>query len=434
MAKVKDEKRPAPGYSLFSRITAQLAHPALRTVLTAKSEMDRVRAIGKRPKILFERPHDGQPIVLLALYEKGRLRPDILRLLAASKRLGYYTIGVNTLRLSAPDTLRDCLDCYIERPNYGRDFGSYKTGFLHLFERRADRDCPRLLLVNDSVYYSEDRLEPFLREMMESDVEVLGSTENYEINYHLGSFCIAMAGDVLRHPRFLRYWRRYRLTDVRPVVIKRGEMGLSRTLKRCASSEDQVRALYDSVRFSEFIADADPGTMDRVVRLTRRGDLTPARRFLLKEQMEVIERDFLFRPIEVDELTTTQATLDDLRRDSAYLGSYSGMVSAIRSRLISQEHEDLDWLHRSVVARLVDIFRQHSQIHQSPAILLDMGLPIVKLDLVYRGMGNMADVNTVCDLLSDRDAAELRKLLLARPFGGDTLFGWRRAAFMNGLI
>jgi hypothetical protein len=81
----------------------------------------------------------------LALYEKGRLRSDIENLLITAKSLGMYVLAVNTLKVHNPDGLKDKIDCYIERPNFGRDFGSYQTGFLHIYTRRDGsrivKDC-----------------------------------------------------------------------------------------------------------------------------------------------------------------------------------------------------------------------------------------------------------------------------------------------------
>lgn len=224
-------------------------YPLARSLVTLQSEANRLKSFGKRPRVHFEAPHDGERIVLLALYQKGELRPDLVRLLKAAKAQGLYVMGVNTLRLSDPDSVRDLIDCYIERPNFGRDFGSYKTGFLHLYARGWDKTCPRLLMINDSVYYSTRGLDKFLTDMTTSDIEVLGATENYEIRHHLGSFCIAMAQSILCHDLIKKYWRNYSLTDVRPTVIRRGEMKLSRTLKSCVSKPSQFRALYDSSRF-----------------------------------------------------------------------------------------------------------------------------------------------------------------------------------------
>jgi hypothetical protein len=117
---------------------------------------------------------EKQGILLLALYEKGVLRDDIVRLIEEAKAAGLYVIGVNTLKLRDPSGLSGLLDCYIERPNFGRDFGSYRTGFLHLFERGWAKRCSRLLMANDSVFYTGDKLAKFIDDMMTSEIEVLG--------------------------------------------------------------------------------------------------------------------------------------------------------------------------------------------------------------------------------------------------------------------
>lgn len=214
---------------MMSYIHTVTLYPAARMIVACQSGLQRIKTINEKQVVHIEREYKDQPIILLALYQKGRLRPDIMRLLHVAKAQGLYVIGVNTLKLKDPDALRGLVDCYIERPNFGRDFGSYKSGFLHVFSRKWDKTCPRLIMLNDSVFYSTRGLEKFINDLSTSDVEVLGGTENYEIEYHLGSFCISMAQSVLRSARLKSYWNSYRLTDVRPVVIKQGEMRLSRT-------------------------------------------------------------------------------------------------------------------------------------------------------------------------------------------------------------
>jgi hypothetical protein len=63
-----------------------------------------------------------------------------------------------------------------------------------------------------------------------------------------------------------------------------------------------------------------------------------------------------------------------------------------------------------------------------------MGLPIIKLDGLYRGIFNVMDVNLITQQLDETEADELEDLLYARPYGGDVLVGWKRSAFMRGLI
>jgi len=75
-----------------------------------------------------------------------------------------------------------------------------------------------------------------------------------------------------------------------------------------------------------------------------------------------------------------------------------------------------------------------SQIHQNAAVLLEIGLPIIKLDGLYRGMFNNYDVLRLQKKLNETEARELSALLLDRPYGGQMLYGWKRAAFLRGLI
>ena len=106
---------------LISQIYNVLFYPMARVIVGAQSEYQRFRSLGKTPKIHCESPYAGQPILLLALYQKGQLRPDLIRLLQAAKAQGLYVLAVNTLKLKDPGAVEGLIDCYIERPNFGRD-------------------------------------------------------------------------------------------------------------------------------------------------------------------------------------------------------------------------------------------------------------------------------------------------------------------------
>lgn len=75
-----------------------------------------------------------------------------------------------------------------------------------------------------------------------------------------------------------------------------------------------------------------------------------------------------------------------------------------------------------------------SQMHKNASMLLHLGLPIIKLNGMYRGMFNVYDILRISNLLTGQENNELQQILLERPFGADTLIGWRRAAFIVGLI
>lgn len=239
---------------LVSYLHTLTLYPAARAIVTYQSERQRWKAMGQKSTVHFETTYAGQRIMLLALYEKGQLRPDVVRLIESARAEGLYVLAVNTLKLQDPVALQGLIDCYIERPNFGRDFGSYQTGFMHVFKNNWHETCPRLLMINDSIFFSSERMPKFLNDLMTSEIEVLGATENYDIEYHLGSFCIAMSKSILKNDAILKYWHNYRLTDVRPRVIKRGELKLSKILKRCVSVNDNFNALYSASRYGAAIA------------------------------------------------------------------------------------------------------------------------------------------------------------------------------------
>ena len=419
--------------SLTSWLIAPLIYPALRIGLGAKSEIDRVRYWSQPTRIHWETPPGARPILVLALYEKGRLRPDVLRLLDTARDQGFSVVAVNTLKLMDPETLRDRIDTYIERPNYGRDFGSYRTAFLHIHERGWDRECPRLLMLNDSVFYARRHLAAFLRDMRDHEAEVLGATENYEINYHLGSFAIAMSGKILRHPRIRNYWRRYRLTDVRPSVIHGGEMKLSRALRRAVSSEDQMTALFNARRFIA-TANQDPAFLDEALKNSCVSTLIGWKRWLPSEFVADYMDQYTINRLPIERLEIAVDTDVERVAERFAATSASEIINFLKLDLSPGSTIDEAQVRSVLAARLGEVFLSGSQIHRNSAILLMMGLPIVKLDGLYRGTFVIEDVQAICRHLSPEDAKELRDLLMTRPFGGDILFGWRRMAFMRGLL
>jgi hypothetical protein len=353
------------GYSLKKIIYHTFKYPLIGWMAFKSLPAQRQAAITP-DKLIIDTPYHGQPIVLVALYQQGIIRPDIARLLLLAKEMGLFVIGVNNARLSEPVTAY--FDIYIERYNFGRDFSSYKAGFEKVFQLSEVTPCPRLLMLNDSVYYDTTRLKHFLDTLIHTDIEVLGATENLELEHHLGSFCISMTGSILRHPLFHRYWAQYKSTDVRLLVIYRGELQLSHCLKACASSPMQFQALYG--------------------------------------------------------LTFLEKTLSDKNNVATF-------------QALARRSKHLPWPtlpSSATVNEILDYTKQRSQIHANNAFLLHMGLPIVKLDGYYRGVFSAEDVLILCNELPSSEADELKTLLLRKPFGHDTLFGWQKILFMWGLI
>lgn len=408
-------------------------YPGAWCLLHLKSEISRWLLRWRRSRVWFETPYRGEKILLVALFEKGKLRPDVVALLDAAKAAGLYVLAVNTRRLDSPDALQGKIDCYIERPNFGRDFGSYKSAFLHLFERGWHKTCPRLLMVNDSVYFDRTRLPAFLSAMLADGPEVLGSTENYEIEHHLGSFCIALGGTILANPALRAFWQKFRLSDVRPVVIRRGEMGLSRTLKKCASSESEFAALYDSRRALEAITD-DDDLLDFAVRNARSSTHVHWKRVSLGDVAETYMKSHMLNALEYADFEARIDVGGNAVTERTFVNSRKDLGAFLSTMLAPDSALDSDILRQMTIANVLETFMEGSQIHQNAVFLLRMGLPIVKLDGMYRGMFSELDVQRLVSLLGKDEGAVLSRELLNRPYGGKVLFGWKRAAFMRGLI
>jgi hypothetical protein len=421
---------------VISYIRTLSLYPAARTIVTAQSEMQRWKTMGQKPKVHFEAPYDGRKIMLLALYQKGELRPDVLRLIKSARAEGLYILAVNTLKLREPESLKGVIDCYIERPNFGRDFGSYKTGFLHVFDRSWHEQCPRLLMINDSIFFTEERMPKFLNDMMNSSIEVLGATENYEIEYHLGSFCIAMSQVILENKNFQHYWRQYRLSDVRPRVIKRGEMGLSKTLRRSISSPMQMRALYGSSQFLKRL-NVEPDLRDFLIQNSRTSDLLHWDQFSATDIASFLRARFLaptnlFEPSKGAELQVNVSP--ESLQEEHFISDSQSLEEYLFLHVTNKNRVEPEIVKDSIISAMSQIFMNGSQIHQNAPVLLYMGLPIVKLDGMYRGMFNIYDIQRISRLLLPAEAEHLQQILMERPFGGSTLVGWKKAAFLSGLI
>ena len=411
--------------------------PLALAILFIKSEVNRFRGWMKPQKLLWQKDYsNGQQILLFAAYQYGALRRDTIKLLQAARKQGLYVLVVNTGKIKTIKEHDDLIDCYIERQNHGRDFGSYKAGFQHIFENAWEKNCPRLLLMNDSVFVSETTIDAFVKDMMTSEIEVLGSTENYEVEHHLGSFCIAMAGSILNKERFKKFWNRYRNSDMRPTVIRRGEMGLSKALKRCASSSSSThfKALYDSTRFLTACQHED-GFMDHALVNARTCDIishwpryspnTIAGDYSAARLMPIIDTNVADLDIAFDEKDPIE---------SVSLTSMEDAINHLKRITRSSDSFDPADFKEFAIGQMVYVFMQGSQIHQNQAALLQMGLPIVKIDGLYRGMFNIEDILRVSNHLTPEDVRHAHPLLLARSYGGTTHMGWKRTAFIRGLI
>lgn len=432
------------GKSMFKRIVYFCLKQMILAFMAIGSFQNYIKSLFVGDKIVVNTIHKDEPILLLAQYEKSLLRPDILNLLKVAKKLGLYTITVNTQKLTDTELTdkKKIIDTYIGIFNFGRDFGSYKKGFNYIFKKGFHKHASRIVMLNDSVFYEPSRLEAFLKELVTTRKEVLGATQNFEINYHIGSFCISLAKSITNHKRFINYWRSFRRTDLRRAVIHRGEMGLSKVLSRIVSNQSSMQVIYNQHMVSQFLregrqVDKKVSQWNKLLRQSSyvdwkcehlnallnefiethnivfqnsnqfKNENNAEDRFIFTQKKHIFESEFSY--------------IDSMDQAKKILMKYG-------AKNLCEVFEDF------VIARFVEQTRYGSQIHQNNACFVYMGLPLIKLDGIYRGMFNDIDVNNFKLLMDKGTYDKLENLLFDKPFGSNTFFGWKKLAFETGLI
>ncbi len=424
----------------INQIFSNISIPYIYLYLYTLSFINFVKSLFKRDVIYENKIYKGQSVLLLALFEKGVLRNDIKRLLQIAKDKGLYVVAVNTKKLQKDELtiVVDLIDVYIEQFNYGRDFGSYKKGFNYLYRSDVAKGSPKVLMLNDSVYYDSDRLGLFIDEMLDERFEVRGATENFEINYHLGSFAICFDNKIVNDKRFKKYWSGYALTDVRPAVIERGEMGLSKVLNSIVSNELKIGACYNAKRVRSFLRQRE--NLLLYIMFLRKSDLVDWRTRspvdLIDSFLDLTHLSKLKKSDRVDgknNIPTIHLQRDARDKLSIFVTELEDIHLVFNQ--FSNLNQNIDsYFYDFVRNELVENSRSGSQIHQNNACFLLMGMPIIKLDGIYRGMFSEQDVFAFEKILSERNFNELIDLLYSKPYGGNTLKGLKNAAFKRGLI
>lgn len=169
----------------------------------------------------------------------------------------------------------------MERPNIGYDFGGYRDGVLFLREYLPK--LRRFYILNDSAWII-DAPQTWFHQVRALNVDFCGATSNYEVkrvaiqkfsdvdwiltpnhrNHHYASYALAFGPKVLQDDFFISFWRRYKLSDDKKRVVRRGEIRLSQNvLSRNFSHATTCPVL----NLNQEIAALDNRELDRVAQL-----------------------------------------------------------------------------------------------------------------------------------------------------------------------
>jgi hypothetical protein len=375
---------------------------------------------------------DSKVFAIFAIYEKGNIRNDVMRALEVLADLNYSIILVNSRKLNEESRVKisKVVFSYIERPNYGRDFGSYKDGFLWLYKKHRDKylAADRLLFLNDSVYYSRNSLSEFFKLLRDNSVDALGATINHDRYTHIGSFCLSVGPAIIARDEFVDYWKKYRKTDLRPNTIKNGELKLSRTISRISSGDLGLHAIYSQDEISRRLHE-DENLLRTCHNASRRSaKMWQAVRPNIRVSM--IREDTLINPRSSNAMIEQESVTEFFAHADSFDDGYKAFKYGV-----SGDDSTMFANYKKFMASFIgnDLHRG-SPIHIGSTILPYLGCPIIKLDLEFRGVIDTYDRLTICSALEPEDAKEFAELSSSRPYGGWTLSGWKLAAFFYGYL
>jgi len=443
----------------FVQLKHRLQTPAITIYFNLLSIKGKIKwFFSQKYKVIkSEDLQDKKNIVLFAMYQKDVFRRDVINLLKTLKENNIYVIGVNTQKIKK-DSIGEIdkyFDVYINRYNYGRDFGSYKLGFQKIiFQKLANRDFDRVLMINDSVFYSSKNLNFFVNEMLGSEFEVAGATENFDVQHHLGSFCIKMDKKIIDNKKFKKFWNSYVVNDVRPNIIKKGELGLSKCLKSCVTNEADFGAVFGSkLLMKKLIDENDKYLFSNIKALTRQNQNVHWKTFTVQDMFGLINQN-IFNKYHIQNTAKSSSTnitmtgsdsssemssintISQAERDkSSMVFSLDDLTVFLRQNLaeFDEEKHGKDILEK-IAHYWYLVFREGSQVHQNAALLLYFGCSIVKMDGTLRGFWTSKEIEPMADFMNVEDFSDLSQRLYSKNNLGESLIGWRHVAFLKGFI
>ena len=186
-------------------------------------------------------------IVIFLIFPKGGLESSTLRAFDYFTEHGYSVLAVSNVALPETEQLTLLQHCwrYMERPNFGYDFGGYRDAVLWLSSRLQTLE--RLVIFNNSTWFPLPGSRDWLKDAEALDVDFVGAASNFGTpradvdrfrqmtwnyrsdhrNFHYCSFALLMRPNVFRNDVFLDFWKHLKLTDKKKRIVRRGEIGLT---------------------------------------------------------------------------------------------------------------------------------------------------------------------------------------------------------------
>ena len=179
----------------------------------------------------------GSKVAIFLVYQPRGMSASAVATCRHLSERGYSVVLVANSPVSAADeqTLGRWVWRFVERPNFGYDFGGYRDGIRLLWYWSVSPES--LIILNDSVWFPLDENETMLASMEASNAAFLGALRHVDLpemdDQHAGiflSYFFLIKRTVFTSEVFVNYWNEYVATSNKYLTVRRGERGFSRTL------------------------------------------------------------------------------------------------------------------------------------------------------------------------------------------------------------
>ena len=168
-------------------------------------------------------------LMIFVIYEKKKLSFSTKNLIKAVNSLNIDLFVVSNNNINENDLLFLKKNTYkiLIRKNLGQCFGGYKDAIS--FENI--KKYKKLILINDSMFFFNKKLlTKLISKILHTKKKFVSLNVNY-INYHAQSFFMVFDTSIIKKSFFLDFWQNYKLTNIRPLIIKNGEQRLTDIFK-----------------------------------------------------------------------------------------------------------------------------------------------------------------------------------------------------------
>lgn len=189
----------------------------------------------KLTKLIDGRQKISKKIVILFIYQPIGLAKSILVTCEFLHDQGYAVLLVSSTPVDEHDLqiLQQRTWKILLRPNYGYDFGGYRDGVRVLKELGIEPDM--LLIMNDSAWIPLTDDSQMIKKMEDDSLFLTGPVfENVvkrdKHKEYFQSYLMLIKSKALKSSGFINYWRDYRISSRKRIVLVRGEEGFSEAL------------------------------------------------------------------------------------------------------------------------------------------------------------------------------------------------------------